>query len=485
MRIKWLFFIVVVKSMLCAANPIDVSRARQVASHFIENRNQNESVLKSRAYSESQLELAYTQNGEEGNAFYVFNQSPNQGYVIVSADDRSTPILGYTDEGSFNIQELPDGLKDLLKSYEKHISYAVKNNIGKSRASKQWVDIEPLILTQWNQRAPYNNLCPIDPKTGERSLTGCGATALAQLLYYHQFPNRGKNSISYVWNNKTYSADFSKINFEWDKMKLTYDENTPDVDNAVATLMYYCALSMKSEFTSDDTNSWFDSHFLSTYFGYKDEINLLWKKDTSDDEFESIIYKDLQKGLPVYCWAEASEDWSHLFLIDGCKKEGLFHMNFGWGGDDDGYYVLTPIDLGWKNMNNFQCILYNIQPDIPGKWFLQTNDGRSFEMSSVGSIEADPNSETELLLYDMSGNIIASGFSEASFVQTDGRLPSKSIKGDANGDGIVNAADIVAVINYIKDILPARFNHYAADMNRDGTVDAKDISEIVAKIMSK
>ena len=485
MRCKLLFFIVVAKSLLCAANPVDVNRARQVASQFLENRYQKEFRLKSRADSESQLELAYTQNGERGNAFYVFNQPQNQGYVIVSADDRSMPILGYTDKGSFDIKKLPDGLNDLLKSYEKQISYAANNIIGKSRASKQWVDIEPLIQTKWDQRAPYNNLCPIDPKTGERSLTGCGATALAQLLYYHKFPNTGKNSISYVWNNKTYSADFSKINFEWDKMRLKYDGNTPDVDNAVATLMYYCALSMKSEFTSEDTNSWFDTEFLSIYFGYKNEIKLLWKKDTSDDEFENIIYQDLLKGLPVYCWSEASKDWSHVFLIDGCNKEGLFHMNFGWGGDDDGYYVLSPIDLGWINMNNFQCILYNIQPDIPGKWFLQTNDGRNFEMSAVGSIEADPDSETDLILYDLSGNIIASGFREASFVQTDGRLPSNSIKGDTNGDGIVNAADIVAVISYIKGTLPARFNHYAADMNRDGTVDSKDIVEIVAKIMMK
>lgn len=249
--------------------------------------------------------------------------------------------------------------------------------------------------------------------------------------------------------------------------------------------LYYCALSMKSEFTSDDTNSWFDTEFLTKYFGYKDPINLLWKKDVSDDVFENTIYQDLHKGLPVFCLAEASEDWGHLFLIDGCDKDGLFHMNFGWGGYCDGYYLLTPIDVGWKNMKTFQCILYNIQPDIPGKWFLQTNDNRYFEMSSVGSIEADPNSETDLLLYDLSGNIVASGFTEATFIQTGGVSPLNVSKGDANGDGIINVIDIVVVVDYIKGRHPILFIHDAADVTGDGNVNNDDINGIVKIIMAK
>jgi len=485
---KQIFIIIFLAvSQLCTANPVDLSKAYQEALQFIKNRNQSDSMLKSRTRINPQLELAYTHDGEIGNVFYVFNQSQDQGFVIVSADDRSTPILGYADKGSFDISNLPDGLKDLLTSYEKQISYAVKNNIGKSRAPQDWTDIEPLIQTQWDQHEPYNNLCPIDPNTGDRSITGCGATAIAQLLYYHQFPTSGKNSISYVWNDKTYSADFSKIKFEWDKMKLTYDDDTPDVDNAVATLMYYCALSMKSEFTSEDTNSWFDTEFLSKYFDFKNEINLLWKEDTSDDEFENIIYQDLLKGLPVFSWAEASEinGWSHLFLIDGCNKDGLFHMNFGWGGYCDGYYLLTPIETEWINMDIFQCVLNNIQPDIPGKWFVQTNDGRYFEMSSVGGIEADPESETDLLLLDLSGNIIASGFTEATFIQTGGASPISISKGDANSDGNINSEDIVAIVKSPLGEPVIGFNKTAADYNGDGIVNIADILCIVAIIMGK
>lgn len=476
-KIAVTFFILV--TYFCQANPIDVAKARQVAMDFFENRIQSNSISRSRVISVPQLELAYTHYGEAGNAsYYVFNQSQNQGFVIVSADDRSTPILGYAGKGSFDMNKLPNGLKDLLMSYGKQISCAATNNIGNTRASKKLTDIEPLIQTQWDQHEPYNNMCPIDPNTGKRSLTGCGATALAQLLYFHQYPNTGKNSISYEWNGTTYSADFAKVNFEWDKMRLAYDEGTPDEDNAVATLMYYCALSMKSEFTSDNTNSWFDTEFLSTYFGYKNEIKLLWKKDTSDDEFESVIIQDLQKGLPVYCWAEASADWSHIFLIDGCDTNGFFHMNFGWSGEYDGYYLLSPIDLGWKNMNSFQCILYNIQPDIPGKWFLRTNDDRFFEMSNVESLEAASDNDTYYNIYDSSGELLASKVSSVSFVYTTGTNPELCPKGDANCDGRVNTADIVETINAVRGNPSMRFIEFNADANSDGKIDSKDIEAI-------
>ena len=471
-------------SLAAAANPVDVSKARQTALQFIESRSHYDSVMGSRACSAPQLELAYTHEGEAGKVFYVFNQPEDQGYVIVSADDMAMPVLGYTDKGAFDASKLPDGLKDLLNGYEKQITHSVKSNAGRRRASREWSPIEPLVRTQWDQSKPYNNLCPTDENTGERSVTGCGAVAVAQLLYYHQFPKTGRNSISYEWNGKTYAADFSQVSFEWDKMNLTYDSGTPDTDDAVATLLYYSALSMMSEFTSYDTNSWFDTEFLPKYFGYKDEIHFLWKSDTSNDEFENIIYQDLRKGLPVFCWAEASEDWSHIFLIDGCNKDGLFHMNFGWGGSNAGYYVLEPIDLEWINMKTFQCILYNIQPDIPGKWFVKTNDGRFFEMNSVGDIGPDPGNDTDLLVYDTSGNILASGITSVSFVQTNGTLPANSVKGDANGDRKVNAVDITEAVNYIMGKPSKGFNMYAADVNDDGKVNIRDIYAIAAIIIA-
>ncbi|MBP5425403.1 MAG: C10 family peptidase [Prevotella sp.] len=474
-------------SLASVANPVDVSKARQVAMQFIETKSQSDSVLKSRASLVPRLELSYIQDGEVGNVFYVFNQSGNQGYVIVSADDRAAPVLGYADTGSFDVSDLPDGLRNLLKSYEEQITCAVKSNAGRRRASKERADIAPLIQTQWNQWEPYNNLCPIDPNTGERSLTGCVAVAKAQLLYYHRYPETGRGTISYEWKNRTLSADFSKANFEWDKMKLKYYYDTPDPNDAVAKLLWYCAVESRANFGSNSTPGYFEADELAWYFGYKDEAKWLERDDTTDEAFEDTLYQDLAKGLPVFFHGkDPVNGWSHAFLVDGYRQDGYFHMNFGWGGQYDGFYLLSAINLNSQgNYTSNQIIIYNIQPDIPGKWFLLTDDGRFFEMDAVGDIVADPDSETDLLLIDASGNVMASGFTSVSFFQTDGSTPGSLVKGDANCDTKVNVADLEEIANYILGKPSSLFNSYGADLNNDLVVNIADLVRFIKMLKSK
>lgn len=475
---KHIFVIILLTvSFVAAANPVDVSKARQIALQFIEARGQGDSVVKSRASSAPRVELSYIQDGEVGKVFYVFNQSDDQGYVIISADDRVAPVLGYADKGSFDVSDLPDGLKDLLKCYEEQITYAVKSNAGVRRVSQNRAEIEPLIQTKWNQWEPFNNLCPIDPSTGERSLTGCVAVAKAQLLYYHRYPERGRGTVSYDWKNRILGADFSEANFEWDKMKLEYDYDTPDPDNAVANLLWYCAVESRANFGSESTYGNYDTSGLSQYFGYKVGIKWLRRDDTSDEVFEETLYQDLVKGLPVLFSAKDPDNrWSHAFLVDGYRQDDYFHMNFGWSGSYDGYYLLSAINL--RSMGNYtsnQNVLYNIQPDVPGKWFVLTNDGRFFEMNAVGDIVADPDSETDLLLIDATGNVMASGFTSVSFFQTDGSTPGSIVKGDANCDKQVTAADMEEVANYILGKPSSRFNSYGADLNGDLMVNIADL----------
>ncbi len=476
-------------SLTCMARPIDVSKAKQTALQFIETRYQGSEKSKSRASSVPKLELAYTKSGEVGNVFYVFNQLHDQGFIIISADDRVKPILGYADRGTFDSGALPDGLKDIFKSYEKQISYAIKNNTAPScaltRVSDEWADIEPLIQTQWNQNEPYNYMCPIDPDDGYRCAAGCVAVAKAQLLYYHQPPKIGTETISYEWKGKTLSADFSMANFEWDKMMLTYDYNTLDIDNAVAKLMWYCAVQSNAFFSSDGTYAYWNMDGLITHFGFKGGIKFLYRDYTTEEVFEEIIYQDIAKGLPVFYTAADSESDSHAFLVDGYQNGGYFHMNFGWGGYDDGFYLLSAINVEWYNFTTGHSIYYNIQPDIPDKWFVKTNDSRYFLMNNIGSIEADPENETDLMLLDLSGNIIASGFASVSFIKTEGDLPDGIIKGDANGDGSVNAEDLVEIVYYVLGKPSILFKSIAADINGDGIVNDDDIKGVVEIIMAK
>ncbi len=477
------FFIFI--GCLCHANPVDESKARQVAMQFLNAQVTDDGVLRSRGRNADNLYLAYTQKGDAGNVFYVFNQSADQGFVIVSADDQSVPILGYADRGSFDQSKLPEGLKDLFGNYEKQISYAAKSSAVNTRGSKGWKVVKPLIQTQWDQYSPYNKLCPFDENAGERSITGCGAVAFAQLMFYHRFPDKGRNSISYEWNGKTLAADFSQVTFEWDKMKLTYDGDTPDTDDAIATLMYNCALSMQAFFGAYSTYSWFTNQTLSKYFGYKDQINYITKENVGDNEFENLIYQDLIKGLPVICTCIGQNDWSHLFLIDGCDSDGFFHMNFGWSGHNDGYYTLSPINLDWIQIDTFTSILNNIEPDISGKWFARTEDNRFFAMDGIGDIVPDPDNATDLLLLDLKGDKLASGFKSVTLVHSDGSQPMSFMVGDANRDGVTDAADIVKVAKCITDKTTNWLEFLSADVNNDGDVDSEDIMSLVSIIMKR
>ena len=437
-KIAVTFFILV--TYFCQANPIDVAKARQLAVTFIANSGSLKTIPRAHDTPQGQLSLAYTKKGKDGNVLYVFNRAGNQGFVMVSADDATTPILGFSDKGSFDAAKVSEGLQAIMDCYEQQVAWASMNSSKSATRSKKAarIAIEPLIQTQWDQHEPYNNLCPIDPDTGERSVLGCVAVAKAQLMYYHAYPLKGKGTCSYQWKGLTLSSDFSKVEFEWDKMKLTYDHDTPDPGDAVAKLIYNCAIASKANFGSELT------------FGFY---------NTSE-------------------FSEDPDEWSHMLILDGYKGDGYFHMNFGWNGSDDGYYLLTAMDLGWVNFRTDQEILYNIQPDIPGKWFLRTNDDRFFEMSNVESLEAASDNDTYYNIYDSSGKLLASKVSSVSFVYTTGTNPELCPKGDANCDGRVNTADIVETINAVRGNPSMRFIEFNADANSDGKIDSKDIEAI-------
>lgn len=477
-KIAVTFFILV--TYFCQANPIDVAKARQLAVTFIANSGSLKTIPRAHDAPQGQLSLAYTKKGKDGNVLYVFNRAGNQGFVMVSADDATTPILGFSDKGSFDAAKVSEGLQAIMDCYEQQVAWASMNSSKSATRSKKTarIAIEPLIQTQWDQHEPYNNLCPIDPDTGERSVLGCVAVAKAQLMYYHAYPLKGKGTCSYQWKGLTLSSDFSKVEFEWDKMKLTYDHDTPDPGDAVAKLIYNCAIASKANFGSELTFGFYNTSEFSEYFGYKDEIKWLSMANTTPAEFEDVVYQDLAKGLPVLFCVNDPDEWSHMLILDGYKGDGYFHMNFGWNGSDDGYYLLTAMDLGWVNFRTDQEILYNIQPDIPGKWFLRTNDDRFFEMSNVESLEAASDNDTYYNIYDSSGELLASKVSSVSFVYTTGTNPELCPKGDANCDGRVNAADIVETINAVRGNPSMRFIEFNADANSDGKIDSKDIEAI-------
>lgn len=338
----------------------------------------------------SRLVLGHTVMTEstDEEAVYVFNRYNSKGYLVVSADDEFPAVLGYSDSGSFDSETMPPALKWWLSEYAREIESfrSVEGDMSlqtESASSMEKTPIEPLIKSQWNQDAPYNNLCPpVKNGAAELSATGCVATAMAQIMYYHKWPETGKGSYSYEYTmtDKTknnLSLDFSQVRFDWGNMLDRYDEGSYNDEQAkaVAELMYACGVSVEASYAkSTSANTVKDVVALCEYFGYSKEMRYLYREYTrSSIEWENVIYESLSKKSPVI-YSGASDAGGHSFICDGYSGDGYYHFNWGWAGSSDGYFLLhllNPSDQGiggsGAGYNDRQLIIYNIHPAKEGE----------------------------------------------------------------------------------------------------------------------
>ena len=432
------FYVIITMCLLgCGllhAAPVDTEEARRKAAQFLVQKSVSDGRHMAPARS-PRMKLAHQRTTADGQpAFYIFNNEAG-GFVIVSGDDQAESILGYSDTGRFDAVDIPDGLADLLSGYEQqisHVSSQAQHRVAK-RADNGWADIEPMILTQWDQGSPFNALCPIDPKTNRRSITGCTAVAYAQLMYYHQWPEVGYGRTSYKWNDQTLGADFHNVRFDWDKMQLNYDYQSEDEDQAVATLLYHCAIAAHASFTSSSTPGSFSSSILREFFGYKSEVKTKWLKDTSGDNFESIIYQNLAKRLPVlFCADEPEDGIGHAMVIDGYRTNGFFHVNFGWGGDSDGYYKITAV----LDYSTNQYIIYDIEPDYNAPRESGVYPEESYQLSEDG---------TTLLKWSGDESYIHLGADAALWGVE--RIAEKAFENCTNLEAIFIPSQITVIIN--------------------------------------
>lgn len=192
--------------------------------------------------------LVYTAKTDDNADLYIFNASAGDGYMIVSADDCAAPLLGYTDKGDFDPRNMPDNLKAWIEGYQRQIAWASARGIRyEAGSSSSRAEVAPLVKTKWDQGAPYNNKCPLVGST--RTYTGCVATAMAQVMKYHEWPTRGTGSHSYTWTTesgekKTLSASFNTT-YDWANMLDEYTSTSTTAQNdAVAKLMYHCGVSV-------------------------------------------------------------------------------------------------------------------------------------------------------------------------------------------------------------------------------------------------
>ena len=345
------------------ADNLDVERAREFGHKFVKaNFEQKEN---------NELDLVYTMKSESGEpCFYVFNVS-DYGFVMVSATDVVRPILGYSEGGIFETDNIAPGLGFMMEDYQESISYALEAVIeapadvkaewqalettGKLRPAERGVKIGPLCKTSWDQKWPYNYYCPDLNRpfaSNGKSVVGCVATAMSQIMKYWDHPTQGTGSHTYKPDMDTYgypeqSANFGETTYDWANMPYQINKNSPQEQiEAVALLGYHCGVSVNMMYDDDGTGAGAYSadvpFALNKYFSYAQST--FKARTVSAEIWDSYIREAIEMGRPIFYAGTSNDGGGHAFVCDGIDENGLFHYNYGWSGSGDGYFASTATD---------------------------------------------------------------------------------------------------------------------------------------------
>lgn len=329
------------------------------------------------------------QSTTSSRGYYVFPHDGNCGYTIVSGDDRMPEIVGYSTTDTYSEENMPDGMKHLMQAYEA-MATALANGDAKVErclAEKEALAadstyrqprVAPLLADiVWGQTEPYNNLCPMYDDQ-RRTVTGCVATAMAQLMMYYKYPQTLKSDIP-AYQTQSYQLNMPSVSagerYDWDNMLPQYSGSayTAAQANAVAKLMYHCGLSVKADYgPSTGTNCTPD--VLVKYWGYDpDVIKQLNREGFSLREWTAILDAELRASRPVYYSGVSFTSGGHAFLCDGADGDGLYHINWGWSGWSNGYFDITILNSDYSGIEsatapadgfNYSCsMIVGIMPD--------------------------------------------------------------------------------------------------------------------------
>ena len=314
------------------------------------------------------------------DAYYVFNNDAG-GFVIIAGDDAVAPVLGYTSTGSFDAENLPDGLKDLLKSYERQIAALGDNYVANQTATRAAFTGEKLLKTaEWDQNVPFNKYTP------SNYVTGCVATAGAIVMKHHGYPAKGTGSHSYTWNGKTLTANFEHT-YDWTSMPAKYDGTNDAAFDGVARLMADLGVAVEMQYNKDGSGAYIGNLVtaLQKHFGYSKLSHLMAIEDVGAEAWNGRLRDEIDANRPVLYAASDPTSGGHAFVIDGYKDES-FSVNWGWGGYCDGFYqigALNPESAGKPTGDKYnvgQSAVFGMEPSdgtekVSGMGFL-TNVGR-------------------------------------------------------------------------------------------------------------
>ena len=376
------------------AAPVSQEAARQKALQFLSGRSGN--VTAARGMQQVKLQL---KEGVVTDQLYVFNVGQHEGFVIVSGDDCTGDlVLGYADKGEISAENMPDNLRSWLQGYADQIQWmkehGVRNDAAASRGAmkKSKTAIPAMLTTKWNQSAPYNNYCPkMTPDGSVAAVTGCVATATAQVMYYQakkhnitsttttEIPGYQNQSGYYWYINGVQSTSMpakSSVTIDWTKIPAEASPSTDDAKEQVARLMEYIGAGVQMQYRSSSDGSSATNEAAVTalvkYFGYDPDAKSIYAEDYTYDAWQDAIYTELSTNGPVLFGGDSTTG-GHAFIIDGYDHDDYFYVNWGWGGLSDGSFrllILNPDNQGIGGSaggySSGQMAMINVSPEDDG-----------------------------------------------------------------------------------------------------------------------
>lgn len=345
---------------------------------------------------------SYTVNTDTKTDFpvyYIFNLNQNTGFVIVAADDIVIPVLGYSNEGAYDPNHIQPSFIKWMEGYKTQILYAKAHNLSQTNEILiQWNNlianktksvtrgtnsVSQLLSTKWDQSPYYNALCPYDYTYSERTITGCVATAMAQIMKFYNYPAQG---IGYHYFNHsrygTLSANFGATTYNWGGMPNSLTSS----NSAIATIMYHCGVSVDMNYNvgSQGGSSAYPSVLPNSYinyFGYESSVSFETKSNYTDASWISLMKAELDASRPIQ-YAGYGNAGGHSFVMDGYDNSNYFHFNWGWGGYADGYFAINALNPSTYSFSSNQNAVIGIKPP-PGS-------GASYDLRLYSSISVNP-----------------------------------------------------------------------------------------------
>lgn len=473
-----LVMVVVAMGVRAYAVPVDAERAKRVAKGFWK---ENPKCGDPKAMEEKSMDAGM------GNV-YVIAVNGNEGFVMVSADDRVRPVLGYG-FGAVPNTAMRENVKGWIDWYGEQIE-SIKNSDYEApeEVSAEWAHLETvttkraagksvnhLLSTQWDQSPLYNNMCPYDASAGSRAVTGCTATATAQVMKYWNHPSVGQGSHSYSENDYgTLSADFGNTQYDWDHMpnQLTYSSSETEIA-AVAQLMYHVGVAVEMDYSVEGSGAytisydgWIDACSevaLVRYFDYKSTTQGIMRDYYTDSEWQAIIKNELDNARPIIYTGD-DPSGGHAFVCDGYDDQMYFHMNWGWSGALDGYFLLDSLTLSWGGTG--------------------TNDSFSFNDSQTAIIGLEPNADELRVAPTEFTNVPASGAELSVSVRSSSEATGWSASSDVawvsitptsgNGGGAVGQMTITVAENPTENMRTAHITVVQGNESKVISVTQRD-----------